>query len=331
LTVNGDLTLTAGYLNTQSNTITLGGNLSGESSSKRVWGNLGSTKSLALNQTSTFGNLGLSVTSGGQAMGSTQVIRHLGSGLTIGTANSILRQYEIHPTTNTGLSATLVVSYEDDELNGLTEANLKLYRKPTAGTYTKQVASVVNADANTLTMSNIVAFSDWTASDNNAILPVTILSLTGKQIGKDHLISWQVGTEVNFAHYVVETSIDGKQFNEVGQVQGEGKKNYQFSNLQATSTYYRLKLVDLDGSVEYSPVIKIGSKTDNKLSFYPNPVKDQLTVVLEANVSAQLVNSIGQVVWTGSLEAGINTILVGQFVQGVYSLVVEGKGYQIIK
>jgi hypothetical protein len=193
------------------------------------------------------------------------------------------------------------------------------------------VASVVNADANTLTMSNIVAFSDWTASDNNAILPVTILSLTGKQIGKDHLISWQVGTEVNFAHYVVETSIDGKQFNEVGQVQGEGKKNYQFSNLQATSTYYRLKLVDLDGSVEYSPVIKIGSKTDNKLSFYPNPVKDQLTVVLEANVSAQLVNSIGQVVWTGSLEAGINTILVGQFVQGVYSLVVEGKGYQIIK
>lgn len=48
-------------------------------------------------------------------------------------------------------------------------------------------------------------------------------------------------------------------------------------------SYYRLRQVDLDGSVEYSPVVTVNLKAGYALiSCYSNPATDRLTLDLTA-------------------------------------------------
>ena len=82
---------------------------------------------------------------------------------------SILRYYDITPTTNTGLDATLVFNYDDSELNGITEADLQLYRSVDSGTSWIPRGGTLDTGANTLTLSGIDAFSRWTAAASDPL------------------------------------------------------------------------------------------------------------------------------------------------------------------
>jgi hypothetical protein len=78
---------------------------------------------------------------------------------------SILRYYDIAPTNNAALNATLVFNYLDAELNGLTEANFKLYKSTDSGATWSNQAGVLTAASNYITKSAIPSFSRWTISD----------------------------------------------------------------------------------------------------------------------------------------------------------------------
>ncbi len=339
LIVSNDLTLTQGNLSTGPNTITLGGNLTGESSTKRVWGNLASERTLTLGNSSTFGGLGLTVTSGGAAMGATQVVRHLGAGVTIGEQSSILRQYEIHPSTNSGLAATLVINYFEDELNGLNENKLKLFRKPASGSYLQQTASSNNPSTNTLTMTGIAAFSDWTATEEQVVLPVDLLRLSVHRQGSQQIISWVVGPESNLSHYTVERSQDGRTFEPIGQVPANGSQTYEYRDAMPAkqSIYYRLRMVDKDQSLKTSnPILLKTGLEEPQISIYPNPATDFLTISISQQDqllgnSYSLVNTLGQLVWQGRLSQGTNQLNIHHLPQGHYTLVGNGGAWPLVK
>jgi hypothetical protein len=93
-------------------------------------------------------------------------------------------------------------------------------------------------------------------------LPVKLLSWTATKQGKSVLLKWSV-EESEFSHYEVEKSADGVNFTKWATVIG-GHRDYSMYDLfPFPTTYYRLKMVDLDGSYSYSRVISIrmnGSK-----------------------------------------------------------------------
>lgn len=339
LTVSNDLTLNLGNLSTATNTLNLSGNLVGESSTKRVWGNLTSERTLALNTSSSFGNLGLNVTSSGAAMGITQVVRHLGAGVTIGEQSSILRQYEIHPSTNTGLAATLTINYFEDELNGLNENKLKLFRKPTSGSYLQQTASSNNPSTNTLSMTGIAAFSDWTATEEQVVLPVDLIRLSAQPQGNQQLIRWTVGPELNLSHYTVERSQDGRTFESIDQVPANGSQTYEYLDAKPAkqSIYYRLRMVDKDQSYKTSSPVLLKIAPDQPLiSIYPNPATDILTISLGLQDpllghSYSLVNTLGQLFWQGELKQGTNQLNIQHLPQGHYTLIGNGGAWPVVK
>lgn len=124
-------------------------------------------------------------------------------------------------------------------------------------------------------------------------LPVRLISFTGKSTAKGNELSWKTSQEQNFSHYEIERSNDSKSFKNIGKVLGAGNSkenlNYSFIDNSASlgvvpgastnrssfegNTYYRLKMIDLDGSHEYSKIIFI--KNDVSAievgNFYPNP------------------------------------------------------------
>ncbi|QYJ78035.1 tandem-95 repeat protein [Shewanella acanthi] len=94
-------------------------------------------------------------------MGSTTVSRSHGVGF---AGIGIKRVYDITPTNDTGLNGTLVFHYDDSELNGLTEADLLLYKSSDNGTSWAKQSAALNTSLNTLTLSGINSFSTWTAA-----------------------------------------------------------------------------------------------------------------------------------------------------------------------
>ena len=175
-TVNGALTVTAGDLDLNGQTITLGGSATlSETAGNTVKGSTGSiTTTRTLNAPSALdvAGLGATITSAAN-LGSTVITRrHAAS--TLGCSQSILRSYEINPTTNTGLNATMVFHYDDSELNGLVPATFTLFRSTNSGTSWSVEGGTANPPANTVTLAGIGEFSRWTIGSLYTGLPLAI-------------------------------------------------------------------------------------------------------------------------------------------------------------
>lgn len=113
-------------------------------------------------------------------------------------------------------------------------------------------------------------------------LPVDLLDFQAKEINKHHVqLTWETASERNFSNFVVERSTDGEHFEAILSVDGNGftdeRKTYLEDDLYPHQgiNYYRLKLIDLDGSFDYSVirVVSINSEID-EWQVYPNPTKN---------------------------------------------------------
>lgn len=73
-------------------------------------------------------------------------------------------------------------------------------------------------------------------------------------------IKWEVASEINFSHYEIERSWDGIQFKLVQKINSfnEVVSSYSYEDRQSSVrkgiVYYRLKMVDQDGSFQYSNI-----------------------------------------------------------------------------
>jgi len=114
------------------------------------------------------------------------------------------------------------------------------------------------------------------------ILPIRLLSFTG-ELQKNGVIklNWQTADESNSSHFIIQQTIDGAAFSDIAKVQAAGEskdlKAYTIdlkpntTSASVTAGYYRLKMVDKDGSFIYSEIIKIGSPKTRKFDVFPNP------------------------------------------------------------
>lgn len=90
-------------------------------------------------------------------------------------------------------------------------------------------------------------------------LPVQLISFTGTRNDLKISLQWKVANETSFDFYQVERSLDGITFNSIGKLPGTMQDQYQFDDpfpLPGTN-YYRLKMVDQDGSFKYSKIISV--------------------------------------------------------------------------
>ena len=143
-------------------------------------------------------------------------------------------------------------------------------------------------------------------------LPLVLQNFTANLNGKGVTLNWTTGKEKELSHFVIERSVNGLEYNEVGIVMAKGnsdvKVNYSFSDVINTKVngvvYYRLKMLDGDGSNQLSQVrlIRIGDVNENmSVAAYPNPVISELRVTVPASwqnksISFDLYNASGQIV-----------------------------------
>ena len=126
--------------------------------------------------------------------------------------------------------------------------------------------------------------NDWRDMTYIAALPVELSSFEAKVVDCSVRLDWVAQSEENFRAYVLERSFDGDQFDAITWVNsagGTGTQAYIYLDKSSSSSinYYRLKMIDLDGSFEYSSIIVVSlpcNQIEREIQLFPNPIgKDQ--------------------------------------------------------
>lgn len=112
--------------------------------------------------------------------------------------------------------------------------------------------------------------------------PLELLSFSCISPGDNNVLQWQTAHEVNTREFIIERSLDGIQFSEAGKLASNNtEKNlyYYTDNLSLSEAiFYRLKMVDRDGSYKYSQVIRVKNETGNTLQIAPNPAANSISL-----------------------------------------------------
>lgn len=162
-------------------------------------------------------------------------------------------------------------------------------------------------------------------------LPVILAGFNVKLLtNQSATLAWQTEQESNSGYFAIERSADGVQWSQIGKVNAKGNSStvtlYSFNdkNLQDGVNYYRLKMVDLDGSAQYSDTRSVRSTLNKQVSVYPNPTTDYINVSLSASSevnTVRLLNTAGQIMLEREPGRGTNgkvSLPVQQFHAGNY-------------
>jgi hypothetical protein len=193
------------------------------------------------------------------------------------------------------------------------------------------------ADGSTTAAIDATAFS----VNGLSTLPVTLSSFTSSIQNQAAFLKWTTESEVNFDYFSVEKRDKNTDFKEIGRVAakgGNGKTLYSFAdkNISFETSYYRLKMVDKDGTFEYSNVIdEVLTSSNQALSIWPNPIVNQVAKVqfkeLSIASTLKVIDLSGRVVLNQQLKQGIGytELDLSKLNKGQYVLLLESNGAKL--
>lgn len=177
-----------------------------------------------------------------------------------------------------------------------------------------------------------------------AVVPASLLSFSGKAEETSNRLYWETATETNTSHFDIEFGTTGNDWQKVSEVKAKGNSStktlYTATHNPGTKApvfYYRLKMVDADGSFKYSNILtlKPSYQSFGISSIKPNPFIKEVTLNITAvkaeKATVSIVDMQGRKYYTQqfSLQQGNNVITANgldKLATGVYTVQIEAGG-----
>ncbi|HEY0680389.1 MAG TPA: T9SS type A sorting domain-containing protein [Chitinophagaceae bacterium] len=181
-----------------------------------------------------------------------------------------------------------------------------------------------------------------TNTENTVVVDMVIVPVRLTQFNavlNDDIVnlSWKTASEQHTAQFEIERSLNGLQFEKIGVVSASGRINgwvYSYNDHKPTSgyNYYRLKIIDQDGSYVYSGIVLINLSKDTELTLalYPNPSRNgNVTLNISGRINGHLHLDLadvnGRVVFRKSLgvisaDSYSTSFYPGKLSKGLYTL-----------
>lgn len=219
------------------------------------------------------------------------------------------------------------------------------------GSFNYGIVSIVTASSISGTFSSVtlpgpeytLSYTGTTVDIVRAPLPVELVAFTGESRSNANMLKWETASESNTKMFVLERAAQNNVFNTLGEVSAAGNTNiashYDFTDAKPMAdAYYRLKIVDFDGSFEYSKIIRLQNADAStvKVELYPVPASSIMNLNFESitddNVQLKIVGSTGQILKTMELEVSKgqnkNIIDVSSLPVGMYHLIISGSNME---
>ncbi len=155
----------------------------------------------------------------------------------------------------------------------------------------------------------------------SSALPVKLVSFTAVKApnGQDVLLHWKTGSEQEVNRYEIELALGNaglqqNNFVKIGEVAGQGNtasgRDYGFNDTEAFKygvRYYRLKIIDNDGSFRYSDVRSVIFTDEIRWQVFPNPSDKEFNLLLQyeggQRIEVRVMDATGRIVQRQSVIA----------------------------
>ncbi len=137
------------------------------------------------------------------------------------------------------------------------------------------------------------------------VLATKLISFTGRYtLNKTVALDWTTTLESKTKYFVVQRTKDNWNYKSIDTVMaetnGEFTKNYDATDYHPLQgiNYYRLKIADMDGKVNYSPVAAVRVSNSKAPLMYPNPANSYVNIAQGTDVIRQIniYNVVGRTV-----------------------------------
>ena len=197
--------------------------------------------------------------------------------------------------------------------------------------------------------SNGIAQANYAAPIMNTFvcfpLPINDLTFFKGMVDENaNVLSWQMNNIENIASYKIESSFDQVKFDSLTIINNNGNKNFTYKDYRKNegTVYYRLALINKDGTINYSQIVPLTRNENSLLQFIsiqPNPVINNLSVNIYAKENEQaniiVYNSYGQKITSllSQLNIGYTkiNIPVSNLLSGTYFVLIKGENINAIK
>ena len=162
-------------------------------------------------------------------------------------------------------------------------------------------------------------------------LPVTLISFEAVRDELSTRLSWITSEEKNSESFDVERSANAKNWEKIGAVKAGGnsasQNEYKYMDDQPLEgrNYYRLKMIDLDGTFTYSYIRTVQFPELSWAQLYPNPVNHTLNIKIRNSKvrKIRLIDSMGKVVLAASVSNSLMTVDMRGNLPGIYFAYLE--------
>ncbi len=144
-------------------------------------------------------------------------------------------------------------------------------------------------------------------------LPVRLTNFSVQKISAANKLIWTIENSNEEASFIVEKSEDGKRFYSIKTIKSANANEYSCvdADKNTATIYYRIKIVNSNGSYFYSPVIAVANARKNfEMKVYPNPLQAsswlQINSKSNEGISLTICDINGKIIWKN-----ITTIVEG--------------------
>ncbi len=224
---------------------------------------------------------------------------------------------------------TIIPNNLANGINNITQFNLA------NATIVNTCTSVNGVYGATNTANATGGLTELVLTTNCITSPVSLLTFTAHVNGNNKAaLQWITSSEISFSRFAIERSGDGRDYKEIGSRNANGNNsNYTFDDVLLPGiTYYRLRIIDQDGTFSYSQVVTLKMEMkDISLVISPNPAKDQITVwypLAMPGARIDLFGINGQLMFTQTVPAGSmqHSINIAALKAGQYILMYSNDG-----
>lgn len=176
-------------------------------------------------------------------------------------------------------------------------------------------------------ITNATGGNEWLGIDDISfggyyLLPIKLHSFLAVEKNNSVVLSWNAATENTMEHFEIERSVDGMGYIKLADIfaKGTGTHDYSFTDLVPVNGtgYYRLKLINRDGSYFYSKTVTAEYLPKDVVinRLYPAVAGSKINLAITANKDLpallQIQNAQGAIIKNSSvkLAAGSNSIPV---------------------
>lgn len=160
-------------------------------------------------------------------------------------------------------------------------------------------------------------------------LPVKFIDVKASFINKiSALVQWQIATPVlNAGEFEIEISYNTTIWTKIGSIAiteaSRGLYNFVQNNILTGKLYYRIRQIDMDGSVSYSKIVLLNNKTTaGPFIVYPNPANAVIKILAPINTTATalLFDAVGKKLFSTIISNTTSEISTANIPSGTYLL-----------